>query len=61
MTTKRRKVKVTLVARCVVDMEVWAEDGDDPCDLTAEEEQEAEALGQDFPLWRVESVTEVEP
>ena len=38
MTTNRHMVKVTLVAKCTVEMEALAEDGDDPCDLTAEDE-----------------------
>lgn len=58
-TPKPHRVKVKLVAECEVEMTVYAEDGDDPADLTAEEEREAEGLGDSFPTWRVESVEEV--
>lgn len=60
MTTYR--VRVTLVAECEVDIEVEADEGYDPCDLTRDEERRAIRDAEPLPRWsvkRVDNVVEV--
>lgn len=58
----KARVRVTLVAETEVEMEVEYEEGYDPTDLSAREEEKAIALAdRDFPDWMVDDVEEMIP
>ena len=60
---RKHEVEVTLVAETKVRIAVWVEDGDEPTDLTSEEERMAINLAPSHPKWEIDygNTREVQP